>query len=253
MDSKSRFSSRVDNYIQYRPGYPTGVIETLRAECGLSAASLVADIGSGTGLLARLFLELGCTVTCVEPNGEMRAAGERLLAGYPQVASLPGSAEETGLPEASQDFVTAGQAFHWFNPPAARAEFRRVLRPSGWVALVWNQRRMASSAFLRDYEALLQTYATDYNQVNHRNVEEDPETIPAFFGGRYQVASFDNAQHFDFEGLRGRLLSSSYSPEADQPGYEQMLAELRRIFDHHQHNNRVVFEYDTRLYYGHLC
>lgn len=112
---------------------------------------------------------------------------------------------------------------------------------------------MASSPFLREYEALLQTYATDYNQVNHIHVEENPETIPAFFGGPYRVARFDNAQYFDFEGLRGRLLSSSYAPEPGQPGYNEMLAALRASFDRHQQNNRVVFEYDTRLYYGHLA
>lgn len=252
MDAKSRFSSRVENYIKYRPGYPPGVIETLRAECGLSVASLVADVGSGTGLLARLFLDLGCAVTGIEPNAEMRAAAERLLADYPNFISLPGSAEETGLPDASQNFVTVGQAFHWFNPSDARTEFRRILRPGGWVALVWNQRRTTSSPFLRDYEALLQAYATDYNQVNHRNVEESPETIPAFFGGNYRVARFDNVQPFDFEGLRGRLLSSSYAPESGQPGYEEMLVELRLSFDRHQQNGRVLFEYDTRLYYGAL-
>lgn len=252
MDSKSRFSSRVDNYIKYRPGYPAGVIETLRAECELSDASRVADIGSGTGLLSRLFLVLGCAVTGVEPNAEMREAGERLLAEYSNFTSLPGSAEETGLPTASQDFVVAGQAFHWFDPPRARAEFRRILRPDGWVALIWNERRLDASPFLRAYEALLQTYATDYNQVNHRTVEESPETIPAFFGGTYQVARFDNAQYFDFEGVHGRLHSSSYAPEPGQAGYDDMLRALRSAFDRHQQDGRVAFEYDTRLFYGRL-
>lgn len=253
MDPKSRFSSRVEDYIRYRPGYPPAVIETLAAACGLAPGWRVADIGSGTGLLTRLFLDLGCRVWGVEPNDAMRAAGERLLAAYPGFTSLAGSAEETGLPDASMDMVAAGQAFHWFDPQRARVEFLRILRPGGWAALVWNGRRPDSSPFMRDYEALLREFATDYREVNHRNVEEDLETIPAFFGGPFHRARFDNRQQFDFAGLRGRLLSSSYAPEAGHPNHEPMLAALRRVFDAHQRDGRVSFEYDTQLYYGRLA
>jgi SAM-dependent methyltransferase len=251
-DSKQRFSSRVDAYIKYRPGYPPGVIETLQNECGLTPASVIADIGSGTGLLSLLFLRLGCRVYSIEPNAEMRGAGERLLADFPNFHSRDGSAEATGLGDASVDFATAGQAFHWFDPPRAREEFRRILKPGGWVVLVWNERRLDSTPFLREYEALLQQYGTDYNQINHRNVEENPETIPAFFGGPYKIARFDNVQVFDFAGVRGRLESSSYVPEKDHPNYQPMLAELRRIFDSHEKNGTVDVEYDTRLFFGQL-
>ncbi len=252
MDSKQRFSSRVENYVKYRPGYPAEIVDTLARECGLLPTSLVADIGSGTGLLARLFLDYGCRVFGVEPNAEMRAAGERLLAHYRLFTSLDGSAEATGLPTASVDLVTAGQAFHWFDPPAARKEFRRILKPNGWVALVWNERRLDSTPFLRGYEALLHTYSSDYTQVNHRNVEEDAQTIPAFFGGPVHEAFFEYVQVFDFEGVKGRLLSSSYAPEAGSPQHEPMLAELRRLFGQYQQDGRVSFEYDTHLFYGQI-
>lgn len=252
MDSKSRFSTRVENYVRYRPGYPQEVIATLQKECGLSHTSVVADVGSGTGLLTRLFLEAGCRVYGVEPNAEMRAAGERLLGGFPRFTSCDGSAEQTGLPDASVDFVTAGQAFHWFRPAATRQEFLRILRPGGWVALAWNERRVDSTPFLMAYEALLQQYATDYNQVDHRNVEDSPEIIPTFFGGAYQKARFDNQQIFDFDGLRGRLLSSSYAPEAEHPNHAPMLAELRHIFDRYQRDGKVAFDYQTDLFYGRL-
>lgn len=251
-DPKQRFSTRVENYIRYRPGYPPGVIATLQEVCGLSPAARVADIGSGTGLLARGFLDLGCRVFGVEPNPEMRAAAERLLADDPNFSSLDGSAEATGLPDACVDFLTAGQAFHWFDPPRARQEFARILRPGGWVALVWNERRVESTAFLCDYEALLQMHGTDYRQVDHRNVEASPDALPGFFGGPYHQVRFDNAQVFDYAGLEGRLLSSSYAPGPGHPDHAPMLAELRRIFDRHQRGGRVVFEYDTNLYYGHL-
>jgi SAM-dependent methyltransferase len=252
MDSKQRFSSRVENYIKYRPGYPLAVVETLRQECGLSPASAVADVGSGTGILASLFLEEGCQVIGVEPNADMRAAGERLLAGYPRFTSLDGSAERTGLQDHSIDMITAGQAFHWFDPSKARREFERILAADGWVVLVWNERRTDTSPLLRDYEALLQRFATDYNQINHRNVETDPEVIPAFYRGPFRVERFDNQQVFDYPGLEGRLLSSSYTPEPGSPTYQPMLDELQQIFTRHQQNGGVTFEYDTRMFFGRL-
>ncbi len=252
MDPKERFSSRVENYIKYRPGYPAELIKTLRKDCGLSADSFVADVGSGTGLLARLFLDTGCHVYGVEPNPDMRAAGERLLAQYRLFTSLDGSAEATGLPTASVDFVTAGQAFHWFDPPAAREEFRRILKPQGWVVLVWNERLLDASPFLQAYEALLQSYATDYNEVNHRNVEEDAAIIPNFFGGEYREATFANRQVFDYAGAMGRLLSSSYAPEPGHPNYEPLLAGLKRAFEQYQQDGAVIFKYITHMYYGKL-
>lgn len=251
-DSKQRFSSRVQNYVLYRPGYPAGLTGFLRETCGLAPQSVVADIGSGTGLLARVFLELGCRVYGIEPNLEMRQAGDSLLAGYPNFSSGAGSAEETGLPGAAIDFITAGQAFHWFDPPRARAEFRRILRPKGWVVLVWNERKLDTTPFLRAYEALLLRFSSDYAEVNHSNVENDPHTIPNFYGGPFQEAYLENAQVFDFAGVRGRLLSSSYAPEAGTPNHDPMLAELRRIFDLYQEDGKVVFEYKTHIFCGQI-
>ena len=147
-DSTRRFSSRVDNYVKYRPSYPPEVVELLAAECGLTPGALVADIGAGTGLLAELFLQNGYRVLGVEPNREMRQAGERLLGDYPHFTSIDGTAEVTTLADKSVDIITAGQAFHWFDREKARAEFARILRPGGWVALVWNERRVDATPFL---------------------------------------------------------------------------------------------------------
>src|SRR4029434_1055185 len=118
-----RFSDRVDNYVRFRPTYPAQVIEWLRSETGLAAGSVIADVGSGTGLSADLFLRLGCTVFCVEPNREMRAAAERLLGGYSGFHSVIGTAEGTTLADHNVEFIVAAQAFHWFDPQRARAEF----------------------------------------------------------------------------------------------------------------------------------
>ena len=154
-DAKQRFSNRVADYIRYRPGYPSTCLDLLREECGLQPAHVVADIGSGTGLLSKLFLDNGNRVFGVEPNAEMRSAGEEYLQEYANFSSVNGSAEETTLPSQSIDFITAGQAFHWFEPAKAKREFQRILKPGGWVVVVWNERRIFESRFGKEYEKLL--------------------------------------------------------------------------------------------------
>ncbi|HUI06345.1 MAG TPA: class I SAM-dependent methyltransferase [Verrucomicrobiae bacterium] len=246
-----RFSSRVDNYVKYRPGYPSGVMQTLAKECGLTSESVVADIGSGTGILSELLLKNGNRVYGVEPNREMRTAGERLLKKYPGFTSVAGTAEATTLADQSVDFVTAGQAFHWFDRAPARQEFARTLKPDGWVVLIWNERLTDTSAFLREYEELLQKYGTDYVAVDHRHVDAD--AIAAFFAPHpFSLKKFENRQIVDFDGARGRLLSSSYTPEPGQANYQPMLDELRAIFDKHHVDGRVPFDYVTVMYFGQL-
>ena len=247
-----RFSGRVENYIKYRPGYPHGVLETLTKECGLTGKSVVADIGSGTGMLSELFLKNGNRVFGVEPNREMRKAGERQLTKYPTFTSVAGTAEATTLADRSVDFVTAGPAFHWFDREGARREFARILKPNGWVVLIWNERLTDTSAFLRAYEELLQKYGTDYAAVDHRNVDAD--AITAFFAPHpFSLRKFDNRQIVDFDGAKGRLLSSSYTPEPGHPNHQPMLGELRTIFDKSHADGKVLFDYLTLMYFGHLA
>ena len=243
-----RFSSRVENYVKYRPGYPSGVIETLAKECELTKKSVIADVGSGTGILSELFLKNGNRVFGVEPNREMREAGERLLKKYPNFSSVEGSAEATTLPESSVDFITAGQAFHWFNRERARKEFARILKPKGWTVLIWNERLTDVSLFLRAYEELLHKYGTDYAAVDHRNVDAD--VITTFFAPQpFTLRKLENQQVFDFDGVRGRLLSSSYAPESDHLNHQPMLDTLRAIFDSHQVDGKIKFIYATLIYY----
>lgn len=250
-DPTRRFSDRVENYVRYRPGYPRAVLELLKEECGLRPVSVVADVGSGTGILSRLFLDGGCRVYGVEPNREMREAGERLLADRANFVSVDGTAEATGLAEASVDFVAAGQAFHWFETEASRAEFARILKPEGWTVLVWNDRRTRASAFLKDYERLLLEHGTDYAQGAGREVAAD--SIEAFFApGWCERRAFRNEQVFDWEGLKGRVMSASYVPAPGHPRHGPMLKALRALFDRHEKDGAVVFEYDTNVYYGRL-
>lgn len=251
MNSTQRFSSRVENYVRYRPAYPPAIIPFLAGECGLTPNDVIADIGSGTGLLAKLFLDNGNRVIGVEPNREMREAGERFLAAYPHFVSLNGTAEATALPDASVDAIIAGQAFHWFDAQQARREFLRILKPAGWVALIWNARRVDSSPFQREYDQMLRAYSEEYARANHQDTVTGA-VIEAFFGQRVGQARFDNAQQFDFDGLLGRLMSSSYAPEAGHPNHAPLAKALRDLFEAHQQAGRVTFEYDTEMYYAQL-
>ena len=172
LDPTRRFSSRVEDYARYRPSYPRQIVPLLARECGLTAESTVADAGSGTGLLSKLFLDFGCRVIGIEPNAEMRHAGEEFLARYEKFTSVDARAEATGLSDASVDLVTAGQAFHWFDAVTARSEFARILRHPRWVALVWNEREVTGE-FLEGYEDLLHRYAPEYAKVDHRRIDAD--------------------------------------------------------------------------------
>jgi SAM-dependent methyltransferase len=245
-----RFSSRVENYVRYRPHYPRELVEFLQEQCGLTAESVIADIGSGTGFLAELFLKNGNQVFGIEPNKEMREAAERFLGHYRRFASVAATAEATTVPDSGIDFVTAGQAFHWFDRESCRKEFARILRPGGWVVLAWNDRHTDTTPFLIAYEQLLRDFGTDYDQVNHKRI--DGAVIRDFFHAVPKVKIFPNYQHFDFPALKGRLLSSSYVPESGQPRYEEMLDALKSLFDMHEQDGIVTFDYDTLIYYGRL-
>jgi SAM-dependent methyltransferase len=246
----ARFSDRVENYVRYRPGYPPEVLDLLRTECGLQPSHLIADVASGTGIFTRLLLENGNPVFAVEPNAEMREAGVRQLERFPRLVSVAGTAEETTLQSASIDFVTAAQAAHWFDLPRTRAEFVRILKPGGWCALIWNERETSSTPFLRDYEELLLAYGTDYNEIRH---ERTTEMIGEFFAPLpCQERIFPMQQQFDYQGLAGRLWSSSYAPLEGHPNYAPMMKDLERIYRAHAKNDAVAFEYKTRVFYGRL-
>lgn len=250
-DPKLRFTDRVDAYSRYRPTYPQEVFDLLKSRCGLETPRRVADVGSGTGILTRPFLERGHTVFAVEPNKAMRRAAERTLAGSDSFYSVDGAAEATSLPDDSIHLIVSGQAFHWFDLDQAHREFGRILKPGGWVAILWNDRRKTSTPFLRGYEELLIRHGTDYQQVDHTRLGH--EELATFFGTtHFETSRFGNHQRLDFDGLRGRLESSSYVPTSGASGYEPMIAHLRILFDAHSSAGTVTIDYDTLLYCGQL-
>jgi SAM-dependent methyltransferase len=243
LDPTKRFSARVDDYKRHRPPYPAQIGELLARDCGLTAASRIADVGCGTGLLAEVFLRRGCEVYGVEPNAGMRQAAEGTLAGEARFHSVDGRAEATTLPDAGMDFVTAGQAFHWFDPPRARTEFLRILKPGGWLALVWNE-RAPGGGFQADYEEVVRRYSPETRRI-------EPDAIDCVFGGRvWRLAQFPNRQEHDRAGLQGRLSSSSYAPLPATAEHAAMLEAVGELFDRYQQGGSVTLLYETSVYLG---
>ena len=249
MEPTKRFSKRAENYVRFRPGYPAAVLDSLRDECGLTARSVVADVGSGTGKLTEMFLKNGNTVFAVEPNKEMRREAERLFGAYTGFKSVRGQAEETTLAGDSVDLVTAGQAFHWFDARAARLELGRILRPGGFAALIWNARDHKDDPLMSGYEKLLASYGMGYHHVRHRAHDSD---IDVFFADGRELRTFAHSRTMDFDALWGGFLSSSYAPLPGDPHFEPMRAELQELFANHQQNGFVTFLYETSLYFGKL-
>ncbi len=247
-DPINRFSNRVENYIKFRPGYSAEIIQELSRKIDLTPASVVADIGSGTGISSKLFLENRNVVYGVEPNAAMRNAAKELLSGYDNFIGVEGAAESTTLNEESIDIITAFQAFHWFDNPKARLEFKRILRKDGFLCLVWNERQLDSNNFLRDYERFLIEYGTDYGKVRHDQITR--ESIETSFEKPFSVFTLSNEQILDFEGLKGRLLSSSYMPSETDAGFAEMVKTLFTLFSRFEEKGRIRIQYDTNVFYG---
>ncbi|MGF9696770.1 class I SAM-dependent methyltransferase [Paenibacillus sp. MABNR03] len=249
MKNTEKFSNRVDSYLKYRPSYPEEAVQYLYDFVGLRSNSKISDIGSGTGIFSKLLLEHGSNVIAVEPNRAMRAAAEQRLESYPKYQSITGSAESTGLPDQSVEFIVCAQAFHWFDRLAAQTEFRRILQPGGRVILIWNSRITTGTPFREQYNQLLHTYGIDYEKVNHKNISRTM-LLSFFKEGSMQEVRFRMSQEFDFKGLRGRLLSSSYSPVPGHPNYNPMMTELRNLFDRNHQDGIVPFDYETEIFWG---
>jgi SAM-dependent methyltransferase len=248
---QERFSDRVADYVRYRPDYPEEVVREILRRTSIPKGAVVADIGSGTGIFTRRLLDAGLQVFGVEPNAPMRNAAEALLGGREGFSSMDGSAVATGLPDDSVSLITAAQAFHWFDPGPTRKEFRRVLVPDGWVALLWNDRRLTGTPFLEGYESLLVEHGIDYTSVDHKRIN-DP-VISAFFGHEHwDRISIPNEQVLDAEGLAGRINSCSYVPAPEHPGFEPMQQAIRELFDRTAIDGVVRIAYDVNVCLGRL-
>lgn len=246
-DFVKRFQGRADVYSKYRPGYPIGVLLALRREIGFDRERVVADIGSGTGILSELFLESGNRVYCVEPNEEMRRVAEEELRRYaPRYISVAGTAEATNLEGSSIDLVAVGQALHWFDVEKARAEFARILRREGYVSIVYNHRKR-DGVVEEAYGRVIDRFAKNRAAVP----EVDDAYVARFLkNGEFKKFVMPNSQSLDFQGMLGRLASASYMPPPGNREWIEVEKEVRGVFDKHGYNGVVMLHYDTILYLG---
>ncbi len=247
-NSTERFSNRADDYVKYRPGYPPAVVPYLKEHFNLDPDKKIADIGAGTGISSALFLDAGYAVWAIEPNREMREKLTGLLNLYPKLTVVEATAERTTLPDDMVDVIVAGQAFHWFDARKSKTEFRRILKPGGLVILIWNERK-TTTAFEIEYEDLILKYGKDYQKIDHRNIS-DQDMEKFFYPQICTIKIFDNYQSFDYDGLKGRLLSSSYMPFKGEPGYEGMITGLEKLFAKYNQGGTVRINYDTKLFGG---
>jgi SAM-dependent methyltransferase len=244
-DSTKRFSDRVDDYIKYRPSYPQQLIKLLSHKMDLNSSSVIADIGSGTGILSQLFIDNGNRVYAVEPNNEMRKAAELFFSNHPKFISINGTAENTNLGSDGIDFIFAGQAFHWFDKRLAKIEFERILKKEGHIVLVWNVRDDTDD-FQKEYEAILKQLP-EFNDSSHKNISD--EDIRDFFSPKeMHKERAENFQTFNLEGLKGRLKSSSYVPKSGTV-FEKLMLQAESLFHKFEKKGAIDFLYKTDIYW----
>lgn len=249
-DFTQRFTGRAQLYSKYRPTYPKAILDILRNEVRFDQYKIVADVGSGTGILSKIFLENGNRVFAVEPNDDMRSFAESDLSRFPNFVSVKGRAEKTTLEDQSIDLVTIGQALHWFDPEQSRKEFLRILRRHGHLCVLYNDRKkVEDSGIMKSYEQIVNKYARDRAPL--QKVED--ENLSRFFNEwSFKKFTVENYQSLDFEGLLGRVDSASYMPQPDEQSFVQMKNDLKSMFEKYQRENHVTLYYETSLFLGTL-
>lgn len=230
MNEIERFTGRVEDYERYRLGYPLEMLRTLESKCMLRLRHFIADIGAGTGLLSQLFLEHGNAVIAIEPNPEMRAACERLASFWPGLTVKNATAEDTGLPDTCVDVIGVGRAMHWFDFEAAMREFRRILRPNGWIVLAANGRSGLSKQE-HELEHIFVEHAPDYKHVKER-YQVHHQVTPQLRPESLVRKKIYGEQHVTLDHFLGQVQSYSWTPRLGDPRHEPMQKALREHFDH---------------------
>ena len=247
MDNTQKFSGKADVYQQARPTYAPEALNFISQNWQIGEGSMVADVGSGTGILSRQLISLRAKVYAVEPNADMRAKAEELLGKNSNFVSVNGTAEQTTLPDHKFHLVTAAAAFHWFDPQAFKQECERILLPGGAVLLLWNEANLSAEINL-GRERIYQKYCPNFKGFSGGNDQEN-EVKRAFFDGKLQERRFPNPLTYDRQGFINRALSSSYSLTEKDAEYGAYLAELGDLFDKFAVNGIIEVPQDSAVYY----
>lgn len=244
-DPKKLFTDKVSNYVKFRPEYPEALFSYFEQAFNLQPDAVIADIGSGTGLMARPLLERGYRVICVEPNEEMRKAGRKVLSGYGGYKEVDGSGEATNLPDQSVNLAVVAQAFHWMDQLRAKKELQRIVKPGGIIAVLWILLK-TDTPFMQGYENIRATFGKGYTALDRANETKMREIFAPY---TLNIKHFVHSQPVEYRQLEGHLLSASFIPSADQPEYVQMLDALRNLFEANQQNGIAEMRYETTVFY----
>lgn len=241
LDPKGRFTARAADYAAHRPSYPAAAIDAILAGLGDPRALTVADLGAGTGIMARLLADRGARVVAVEPNRAMRDHA----APHPSIAWVDATAEATTLASRSVDLVVVAQAFHWFHLARAVAEIRRILVPRGRLAIVYNE-RATGHPVADGYERLVQ--AASVLPVGRLRIgPKFPDLLAGAGLLGVREATFPSGQRLDVDGFVGRARSASYVPK-DGAAWAALEAALRTLHAAHADvAGRVLLAQTTRV------
>lgn len=248
MDNTKKFSGRAQDYTRGRPGYPKALFDRLYTDYGFSDNSCIADIGSGTGRFSKYLLDKGCTVYCVEPNEDMRRVAENELGDYNNFISVNGTSDITTLQNKSVDFITAAQAFHWFDAKKFKKECQRILRHDGKIVLIWNTRDMCSLFNIKSYD-IYKKYCPAFKGY-HGGMKDDDERILKFFNNNCDKIIVENPLVFTKEKFIKRSLSASYSLKKGDENFNDYIRALENLFDEYSENGIVIMENNTTAYIG---
>ena len=229
----NRFSDRVEDYVKYRPSYPTAAIDKILENFTLPITA--ADIGAGTGISSRLLADRKVKVIAIEPNPEMRNAG--IKEATPLVEWKDGTAENTNLSEASVDLVTCFQSFHWFTPEPTLMEFQRILKPEGKLAVVFNNRDKKDE-FTAEYSRIVRE-ASKSHPAEAKIKSTEPLTKTTVFKN-FQEYNFIYQQELDFTGLIGRAMSVSYLPKSGE-NYDKLIADFEKLYQRFKNDSGFVY------------
>lgn len=248
MNSKEIFSDKAVNYSSGRPTYSSELIEYLYQIIGLNSQSVIADIGAGTGILAKQLLDKGSSVICVEPNDNMRAVAEHDLSAYRQVSFSNGDAENTKIESSTVDYITVAQAFHWFDVDKFKNESKRILKYGGKVILVWNTRDTECELCVDNYR-IFKKYCPRFNGFSG-GIKNSDERIISYFDGKYETVEFDNPIIFNRETFIRRSLSGSYSLQKSDEQYNDYIEELNKLFEKYSENGYLIMPNKSIAYIG---
>ena len=234
------FARAADVYERTRPEYPPDAVAWLAERLGLRPGRVVVDVAAGTGKLTRLLVPTGGRVVAVEPLAEMRAV---LEAAVPEAEALEGTAEALPVADSSADALTVAAAFHWFRRDEALAEFARVLRPGGRLAIVYNLRD-PESELQRELTKLLERHGADLAWMRSLDAGAILEASAEFESPSY--AEFRHEQRFDPDGLVERVASISYVALLEGEEREDFLAQVRELGE--RQGSPFAFPYVTQIW-----